>query len=237
MTHDPGADTAAAVAHAAGLPVAARAAARRARRPSIPPAPTSPAARAGAAAPRAAPRRSGGSASSCWSSSALVGYFLSAIGPGRIDHRDASRPACRSSACSWRSASSTAGSRSRVGLLVFAVAWGAIAAVGIALGVDLLITMVFGCDDSPAREAFAAVVQAPIVEEFAKGLGVFIIFVSARRAFDGPIDGIVYGGADRRGVRLHREHPVLRDQLHRGRRRPTSRRRSSCAASCRRSRT
>ena len=36
--------------------------------------------------------------------------------------------------------------------------------------------------------------QAPIVEEFAKGLGVFLIFVSARRAFDGPIDGIVYGG-------------------------------------------
>ena len=79
-------------------------------------------------------------------------------------------------------------------LLVFAVAWGAIAAVGIALGVDLVITLVFGYDDSPAREAFTAVVQAPIVEEFAKGLGVFIIFLSARRAFDGPIDGIVYGG-------------------------------------------
>ena len=44
-------------------------------------------------------------------------------------------------------------------------------------------------DDSPARDAFAAVVQAPIVEEFAKGLGVYLIFVSARRAFDGPIDG------------------------------------------------
>ena len=43
------------------------------------------------------------------------------------------------------------------------------------------------------REAFAAVVQAPIVEEFAKGLGVYLIFVSARRAFDGPVDGVVYG--------------------------------------------
>ena len=80
------------------------------------------------------------------------------------------------------------------GLLAFAVAWGAIGAIGITLGVDLLITAVFGYDDTPAREAFAAVVQAPIVEEFAKGLGVYIIFVSARRAFDGPIDGIVYGG-------------------------------------------
>lgn len=82
------------------------------------------------------------------------------------------------------------------GLLSFAVAWGAIAAVGIALGVDLLITVAFGSSSSssPEREAFTAVVQAPIVEEFAKGLGVLLIFLSARRAFDGPIDGIVYGG-------------------------------------------
>ncbi len=79
------------------------------------------------------------------------------------------------------------------GLLVLAVAWGAIAAVGITLGIDLLITMAMGVDDSPMREAFAAVVQAPIVEEFAKGLGVYLIFVTARRAFDGPVDGVVYG--------------------------------------------
>ena len=79
-------------------------------------------------------------------------------------------------------------------LLAFAVGWGAIVAVGIALGIDLLITTVFGYDSSPEREAFTAIVQAPIVEEFAKGLGVFIIFLSARRAFDGPVDGIVYGG-------------------------------------------
>ena len=124
---------------------------------------------------------------------ALVGYFLSAIGPAasiigmllallplagvllavRIVDRWEPEP---------------------MRLLVFAVAWGAIAAVGIALGVDLVITMVFGYDDSPARQAFTAVVQAPIVEEVAKGIGVFLIFVSARRAFDGPIDGIVYGG-------------------------------------------
>ena len=123
----------------------------------------------------------------------LVGYFLSAIGPAasligmvlalvplaavllavRLVDRWEPEPC---------------------GLLAFAVAWGAIAAVGIALGVDLLITMAFGPADSPAREVFAAVVQAPIVEEVAKGIGVFLIFVTARRAFDGPIDGIVYGG-------------------------------------------
>lgn len=74
-------------------------------------------------------------------------------------------------------------------LLVFAVAWGAVAAVVIALGVDLLVTVATG--GLPA--AFSSVVQAPLVEELAKGLGVLLIFSFARRAFDGPVDGIVYG--------------------------------------------
>ncbi|MET0672277.1 MAG: PrsW family intramembrane metalloprotease [Microbacterium pygmaeum] len=122
----------------------------------------------------------------------LVGYFLNAIGPGAsiigmvlaliplagvliaVGIVDRWEPEPRS-------------------LLIIAVAWGAIAAVGIALGVDLAIAIAFGVDDSPMRDAFTAVVQAPIVEEFAKGLGVYLIFLTARRAFDGPIDGIVYG--------------------------------------------
>ena len=78
-------------------------------------------------------------------------------------------------------------------LRAFAVAWGAIAAVGIALGVDLLLTIAIGNDGSATRDAMAAVVQAPIVEEVAKGIGVFLIFAAARRSFDGPVDGIVYG--------------------------------------------
>ncbi|MGZ0711220.1 PrsW family intramembrane metalloprotease (plasmid) [Coraliomargarita sp. W4R53] len=79
------------------------------------------------------------------------------------------------------------------GLLILAVAWGAIAAVGIALAVDFVITLLIGNDGTALREAFSTVVQAPVVEEFAKGLGVFLIFLIARRAFDGPVDGIVYG--------------------------------------------
>ena len=78
-------------------------------------------------------------------------------------------------------------------LVVLAVAWGAVAAVAIALGVDLLLTLAIGVGDTHARDAFRTVVQAPIVEEVAKGLGGLIIFVSARRAFDGPVEGIVYG--------------------------------------------
>lgn len=74
-------------------------------------------------------------------------------------------------------------------LIAFAIAWGAIAAVGLTLLIDIGITLMFGL----RSEVLSAVIQAPIVEELAKGLGVFIIFLIGRRAFDGPIDGIVYG--------------------------------------------
>jgi protease PrsW len=37
-----------------------------------------------------------------------------------------------------------------------------------------------------------ATVQAPIVEEFAKSLGLLILLLLARRHFDGPVDGVVF---------------------------------------------
>ncbi|WP_217183605.1 PrsW family intramembrane metalloprotease [Streptomyces sp. AC495_CC817] len=71
----------------------------------------------------------------------------------------------------------------------FAIAWGAIAAVGLTLLADIALTVLFG-----QRGEFAgAVIQAPIVEEFFKGLGVLLVFLVARRTFDGPVDGVVYG--------------------------------------------
>ena len=78
-------------------------------------------------------------------------------------------------------------------LVILAIGWGAVVAVAIALGVDLLLAIALGPATGPAAEALSSVVQAPVVEEFAKGLGVFLIFVTARRAFDGPVDGVVYG--------------------------------------------
>jgi RsiW-degrading membrane proteinase PrsW (M82 family) len=74
-------------------------------------------------------------------------------------------------------------------LVFFAIAWGAIAAVGLTLLVDLGLTAVLGL----RGEVAGAVIQAPIVEEFWKGFGVFLIFLIARRSFDGPVDGVVYG--------------------------------------------
>lgn len=74
-------------------------------------------------------------------------------------------------------------------LVFFALAWGALASVGIALLVDLGLYLAFG--GLPAE--FGIVLQAPIVEEVAKGFGILLIFLIARSAFDGPVDGVVYG--------------------------------------------
>lgn len=79
------------------------------------------------------------------------------------------------------------------GAVLFAVAWGAVASVGIALLVDLGLAVLFGVAASPVREFFSTVVQAPVVEELAKALGILLIFATVRRAIDGPVDGIVYG--------------------------------------------
>lgn len=80
------------------------------------------------------------------------------------------------------------------GALVFAFLWGAGVSVLIALAVDAEIQNVIagaGLGEFGA-EFFGAAIQAPIVEEVGKGLGVLILFFAVRRHFDGPVDGIVY---------------------------------------------
>lgn len=78
------------------------------------------------------------------------------------------------------------------GLVVFALAWGGVVAVAVSLAVGLLLQVVIP-GTSPAREALSTVIEAPITEEIAKGLGLLLIFFFARRSFDGPVDGVVYG--------------------------------------------
>ena len=46
--------------------------------------------------------------------------------------------------------------------------------------------------DTFLYDVFGSVVQAPLVEEGGKGLGLLILFWAARKHFDGPVDGIVY---------------------------------------------
>ncbi|MCS5496757.1 PrsW family intramembrane metalloprotease [Cnuibacter physcomitrellae] len=79
--------------------------------------------------------------------------------------------------------------------LLFAFLWGAAASVAAALvvdvGVQIFVELATG---GPATtDVLASVIQAPVVEEGAKGLGVLLLFWVFRRQFDGPVDGLVYG--------------------------------------------
>jgi RsiW-degrading membrane proteinase PrsW (M82 family) len=71
--------------------------------------------------------------------------------------------------------------------------WGALAAVGFSALINTSVASLAGGLGGPAAAALAgAVVSAPIVEEFWKGLGVLGVFLFLRREFDGVIDGIMY---------------------------------------------
>ncbi|ROS59673.1 RsiW-degrading membrane proteinase PrsW (M82 family) [Frigoribacterium sp. PhB160] len=79
--------------------------------------------------------------------------------------------------------------------LLFAFLWGAVVSVGTALIVDLLVGQVqalVGIGATDTADVLAAVVQAPLVEEGAKGFGVLLVLWIFRRHFDGPVDGVVY---------------------------------------------
>lgn len=79
--------------------------------------------------------------------------------------------------------------------VTIALLWGA--------GVSVIMALVFGGVFQAAfgglspfedPELFGAIVQAPIIEEISKGLGVLLIFMLGKSHFDGTVDGVVYGG-------------------------------------------
>ncbi|BBE22929.1 protease PrsW [Arthrobacter sp. MN05-02] len=81
------------------------------------------------------------------------------------------------------------------GALLFAFLWGAGTSVVVTLllgtyVVELLVSAL----GTTSPEVIGPVLQAPLVEEFAKGLGVLILVYTRRSHFDGPVDGIVYAG-------------------------------------------
>jgi RsiW-degrading membrane proteinase PrsW (M82 family) len=81
-----------------------------------------------------------------------------------------------------------------IGIRIFAFLWGAGSSIVIALVVDSAVQIFVKAHGGAngATDLFQAVVQAPMVEEGAKGLGVLLIFLVANKYFDGPVDGIVY---------------------------------------------
>jgi RsiW-degrading membrane proteinase PrsW (M82 family) len=79
-------------------------------------------------------------------------------------------------------------------LLVIAFLWGATVSIVIALVADVGTSYLYaaGGADVNMTVFLQSTVQAPIVEEFGKGLGILLIYLVARRYFDGPVDGIVF---------------------------------------------
>jgi RsiW-degrading membrane proteinase PrsW (M82 family) len=78
--------------------------------------------------------------------------------------------------------------------LIFALLWGAGISIVSALVFDLGVQITIAASSGAlAGSDFAsAVIQAPIVEEVAKGFGVLVLFWAVRRHFNGPLDGVVY---------------------------------------------
>jgi len=81
-------------------------------------------------------------------------------------------------------------------MLVTAFFWGALVAVFIAFILNTAghVFVTVATRDENAGAAFAAVISAPIVEETAKALILFIFFFWKKDEFDGILDGIVYAG-------------------------------------------
>ena len=81
-----------------------------------------------------------------------------------------------------------------VWMLATAFFWGALVAVFFAYLINtasgLVVTAV--TNDVQAGAAFSSVISAPVVEESAKALVLFIFFFFKKDEFDGVIDGIVY---------------------------------------------
>ena len=77
-------------------------------------------------------------------------------------------------------------------LLYFAFTWGAAVSIAVTLLIQPFFIITFQFSDIPDLQTYMATVQAPIVEEFAKSLGLLLLLLFARRHFDGPVDGVVF---------------------------------------------
>lgn len=79
-------------------------------------------------------------------------------------------------------------------MLATAFFWGALIAVFIAFLFNTASTVMVAVmtESEAAGQAFGAVISAPIVEETAKAIILFIFFFAKRDEFDGVVDGIVY---------------------------------------------
>ncbi|WP_235564060.1 PrsW family intramembrane metalloprotease [Arthrobacter sp. Soil763] len=77
-------------------------------------------------------------------------------------------------------------------LLFFAFGWGALVSIAVTMLIQPFFSLAAGPASGLDYRTFAVTVQAPVVEEFAKSLGLLLLLLFARKQFDGPVDGIVF---------------------------------------------
>ncbi|MET1021284.1 MAG: PrsW family intramembrane metalloprotease [Arthrobacter sp.] len=77
-------------------------------------------------------------------------------------------------------------------LLLFAFAWGAVVSIAVTILIQPYFSFVAGPVSGLDYTTFAVTVQAPVLEEFAKSLGLLLLLLFARKNFDGPVDGVVF---------------------------------------------
>lgn len=78
-----------------------------------------------------------------------------------------------------------------VPLLVATFLWGSLPAILLALLFEVILAVPVA--NSPLGPTATSWGLAPLVEESAKAVALVALFIFARREFDGPLDGIVYG--------------------------------------------
>ncbi|MCX6500477.1 MAG: PrsW family glutamic-type intramembrane protease [Arthrobacter sp.] len=76
-------------------------------------------------------------------------------------------------------------------LLVFAFLWGALVSISVVMLIEPFFSAAAGPASGLDYTTFSVTVRAPVVEEFAKSLGLLLLLICARKQFDGPVDGVV----------------------------------------------
>ncbi|SDK97651.1 PrsW family intramembrane metalloprotease [Arthrobacter sp. ok362] len=77
-------------------------------------------------------------------------------------------------------------------LLLFAFVWGAAVSIAVTMLIQPYFSLVAGPASGLDYTTFAVTVQAPVVEEFAKSLGLLVLLLFAPKHFNGPVDGVVF---------------------------------------------
>jgi RsiW-degrading membrane proteinase PrsW (M82 family) len=77
-------------------------------------------------------------------------------------------------------------------LLLFAFLWGALGSIAVTMLIQPFFALAAAPPAGVDYRTFAVTVQAPVVEEFAKSLGLLLLLLLARKHFDGPVDGVVF---------------------------------------------